>query len=146
MTREERRQMAIKIAWSFLGLPYIWGGDDPIKGFDCSGFCIEVLKSVGVLPRKGDWTAAGLWEKFGTYSIGSTELKEGCLVFYASRSHNRIVHVEMALNKFLTIGASGGTSQTLNEEASIQTNAYVKIRPWRSRLSVWGFADPFLSV
>jgi len=28
---------------------YLWGGDDPLAGFDCSGFVIEILKSVGIL-------------------------------------------------------------------------------------------------
>ena len=50
-----------------------------LRGFDCSGYCIEILKSVGLLPRKGDWTAAGLFEKFGKVVEPST----GCLVFLA---------------------------------------------------------------
>ena len=44
-----RKNMAFEIAWHLLGTPYRWGGDDPILGFDCSGFIVEILKSVGVL-------------------------------------------------------------------------------------------------
>ena len=61
------RSVATKVAWHYLGTPYIWGGDD-FSGFDCSGFVIEILKSVGILPRDGDWTAA---------MLKSRDIKEG---------------------------------------------------------------------
>ena len=54
------KNIVSSLAFKFIGLPYIWGGDDTIKGFDCSGFVIELFKSVGILPRKGDWTAETL--------------------------------------------------------------------------------------
>ena len=44
-----RRFYAYKLAWKYIGKFYKWGGDDP-SGFDCSGFVIEILKSVGILP------------------------------------------------------------------------------------------------
>ena len=43
-------------ALSYRGTPYVWGGDDP-SGFDCSGFVLECLKSVGLLPERADLTA-----------------------------------------------------------------------------------------
>lgn len=146
MTRTEARKMASKVAWGFLGLPYVWGGDDAVAGFDCSGFCIEVLKSVGVLPRSGDWTASGLLGRFRAegHFVELEDVREGCLVFWSSRhDRTRIIHVELALNDVLCIGASGGGSTTDDRQAAVIGNAYVKVRPWASRGNVYGAVDPF---
>jgi cell wall-associated NlpC family hydrolase len=141
LTEMDKRQTAIMIAWSFLGRPYIWGGDDPVKGFDCSGFVIECLKSVGVLPRAGDWTAQGLKDYFKDNIV--TTPGPGRLAFWQNRDKSRIIHVEMCIDKELCIGASGGGSKTLTSEDAIKQNAYIKIRPFKSRSRLWGFVDPF---
>ena len=133
------KDVATRIAWSYLGTPYRWGGDDP-SGFDCSGFCIEILKSVDKLPRDGDWTAAGLWKVFVGNRV--TVPAEGCLVFWRNTTEE-IIHVEYCLDDELSIGASGGGSRTKTEQDAYDQNAYVKIRPFKSRHGLAGFVDPF---
>lgn len=137
-----KKEIAQKVAFANYGKPYIWGGDDTVDGFDCSGFCIEILKSVGILPRSGDWTAQMLWDKFIDREVEKPY--NGCLVFW----HNgtKIVHVEYAITDDLCIGASGGGSRTSSEEDAADQNAYIKIRPWESRSNVKGFVDPFKSI
>lgn len=134
------RETATKIAWKFLGKPYVWGGDDPVKGFDCSGFVIEILKSVGIMGRKGDWTAHDLMKRFLAKKTDNP--REGCLVFWANED-GRIIHIEYCLDSVLSIGASGGGSRTQSEADAVAQNAYIKIRPFASRSGVWGFVDPF---
>ena len=129
---DEMKSIMEKVAWSFHGLPYIWGGDDPVKGFDCSGFVIEILKSVGMLPRKGDWTAHMLYTRFLLSHQTTWEPEFGCLAFWhAQDSPAKIVHVEFCLNSFVTMGASGGGSKTNTESDASAQNAYIKTRPLR---------------
>lgn len=120
------RSEALEYGRLFLGKLYRWGGDDP-SGFDCSGLMVEILKSVGKLPRDGDWTAQTLSERFPVTAV----LKPGVLVFWNRGAH--IGHVEMIWavhgDTVQTIGASGGGSSTTTDEAAIRDNAFVKIRP-----------------
>lgn len=136
--------LALDIAKEFLGRPYVWGGDDPIAGFDCSGFIVEILKSVGLLPSKGDWTAHGLYELYKERVV--TAIMKGCLVFWDRNKDNKMDHVEMVFIDYLdgdtfTIGASGGGSRTMSLRDAIEQNAYIKIRPMPSNHSV--IVNPF---
>ena len=131
------KKIASSLAFKFVGKPYIWGGDDAVAGWDCSGFVIEILKSVGLLPRSGDWTAEGLYLLFKDKEV--TVAKEGCLVFFAK--NNKINHVEYVWKNSLTIGASGGGSRTLTRKDAIEQNAYIKIRPMRK--DIFAIVNPF---
>src|SRR3972149_3669813 len=63
------RNKAVEYLQRFIGLPYLWGGDDPMSGFDCSGLIVEILQAVGILPHGSDFTADALYEKFQTKAI-----------------------------------------------------------------------------
>jgi cell wall-associated NlpC family hydrolase len=42
----------VEQAKKYIGVPYVWGGTDPAKGMDCSGFVQRVYKDLGIdLPR-----------------------------------------------------------------------------------------------
>jgi len=132
--------IATKIALSFLGRPYVWAGDDPIAGFDCSGFIIEIMKSVGRLPLKGDWKAKHLYKKWEENKTSYPY--EGCLVFWG-KTPEGIYHVEYCINEDLSIGARSGSKKTKTLEDAIKQNAYIMIRPIRSRRP-FAFVDPFM--
>lgn len=140
----EYRELQREIAMAYLGTPYRWGGDDP-SGFDCSGFVIEILQSVGVLNRGFDTTAAGLSRRFQRY-FDVTDIQPGDLVFWESSRTGRIIHVEMLLDQALSIGASGGGSTTKRLADAWNQNAYIKIRPHASRPHQAGFANPYITV
>jgi len=42
----------VRVAETYQGIPYLWGGTDPERGLDCSGFVQHVFEQFGVeLPR-----------------------------------------------------------------------------------------------
>lgn len=120
----------IRYAEAHLLLPYKWGGDDPIYGYDCSGFVQEVLQSVGVDPV-GDQTAHGLWKYFWGNGILLNVAKAGALAFYGTTT--KITHIAFCIDELRCIEAGGGGSKTHNAEDAAKQNAYLRIRPIRRR-------------
>jgi hypothetical protein len=136
-------EVAKTTALAYLGTPYKWGGNDPMAGFDCSGFVIELLQSAGELPLKGDWTAEDLYEHFKDKEVSAPI--EGCLVFFAGINTN-IYHIEFCLDNCFSIGASAGDSSTVTVQDAIDQNAHVKIRPIRRGNALLKFVNPFKEV
>ena len=77
-------------AQEYLGVPYLWGGTDPARGLDCSGFTQLVYKSQGVdLPRVSSQQATA-----GTPVASLSEAQAGDLLFFDySPSRPGIDHV-----------------------------------------------------
>jgi cell wall-associated NlpC family hydrolase len=77
------RERVGQLARQLLGTPYVFGGTDPDKGLDCSGFVQYVLRQVGVsLPRISAAQAQAGQRK----DIGS--LQAGDLVAWDNSSRN----------------------------------------------------------
>jgi cell wall-associated NlpC family hydrolase len=123
-------KLLIEYAMCFIGLPYRWGGDDTIDGFDCSGLVQEILSAVGMDPP-GDQTALGLFKHFLQNNVGSIE-EPGALAFYGPNI-NQITHIGFLVDKSLMIEAGGGGSKTTSLAAAAAQNAYVRLRPVRFR-------------
>jgi peptidoglycan DL-endopeptidase CwlO len=74
---------AVRAALSQLGVPYVWGGATPGRGFDCSGLTMWAYRQVGVnLPHYGgDQWNAGI-------HVSRSQLQPGDLVFFYSDIHH----------------------------------------------------------
>jgi peptidoglycan DL-endopeptidase CwlO len=69
-------------AQKFLGVPYLWGGTDPAKGLDCSGFTQLVFGNFGIeLPRTSSQQATS-----GRAVASLAEARPGDLVFFDNSS------------------------------------------------------------
>lgn len=126
-------------ALSFVGKPYIWGGDDPIRGVDCSGLVQEILASVGMDPP-GDQTAQALFNHFEK-SASWNKHGLGALVFYG-QSVTKITHVAFMVDQYRIIEAGGGGSTTTTVQAAIDQNAFVRIRLLSRRPDVVAVLKP----
>ncbi len=101
-------------AMQLVGKPYKWGGDNPLQGYDCSGLCVEILQSAGVVTE--DLSAQGLYDFLvNRGEWGVTRL--GALAFFG-KSETEVTHVGFCLDKHRMLEAAGTGSQ-----------AFVKVRP-----------------
>lgn len=122
-------KLLIDYAMQFVGLPYKWGGDDTIKGFDCSGFAQEILAAVGMDPQ-GDQTADRLYRYFKEQGDRGVR-RPGALSFYGKPE--RITHIGFCVTRDLMLEAGGGGSKTVDAEAAARHNAYIRMRPIKAR-------------
>lgn len=126
-------------ALQFVGKPYRWGGDDPIRGFDCSGFIQELLASAGIDP-KGDQTAQGLFDYFSRNGSWNIQ-RVGSLAFYG-KDVKSISHVAMMLDSYRIIEAGAGGPTTTTEQAAADQNAFVRIRLLTNRKDLQAVIRP----
>ena len=70
----------IKEAEKYLGMPYVWGGDSPQTGFDCSGFVSWVVNHSENGWNMGRQTANGLMSQ--CTAVSAEEARPGDLVFF----------------------------------------------------------------
>lgn len=136
------QKVVLEYAFSFLGTPYRWGGDDPLTGIDCSGLALEVLKAAGIFKGSYDTTAQGLYTEL--LLRGSTLTKqpeELCFAFYG-KSDKEINHVGVCVSPTHIIEAGGGGSKGIDMKTAAEANAYVRIRPIDHRSDIVGVLKP----
>lgn len=95
-----KRQEVVQYAMQFLGNRYVYGGNDPHTGVDCSGFTRYVLQNaagVGMNRSSGSQAAQGR-------SVSADEMQPGDLVFYGNGS--RINHVGLYIGNGQIVHAS----------------------------------------
>lgn len=104
--RDERgdlyiRDELVSTARSFIGVPYLWGGNSADTGFDCSGLTMTVYRLNGmVLPRSS-------LEQFSSGNdVGIFSLQKGDLVFFA-KVGGKISHVGIYIGDDKFIHAPG---------------------------------------
>lgn len=102
---EGTRRDLVKYAMQFLGNPYVWGGNDPHTGADCSGFVRYVYKhnTDVYLPR------VSYEQCYSGKKITSMEMRPGDLVFYAD-SAGTVGHVAMYIGNGTIIHAASQKS------------------------------------
>ncbi len=96
----ERRDSLVEYSMQFLGGRYVYGGNDPHTGVDCSGFTRYILQNgAGVAMNR---SAAS--QVVQGRSISVEEMRPGDLIFYGNG--RRINHVGMYIGNGQIIHAS----------------------------------------
>lgn len=83
------RESIILYAKQYLGTPYLYAGNDPKKGFDCSGFVNYVFKNYGITVPRSSSGYKSLGKKLAPedFKIGDV------LVFYGYKNNTIVGHV-----------------------------------------------------
>ena len=140
-------QDLIELAKAQLNIPYVWGGNNPFQGFDCSGFVRWILLAAGLAPQQ-DQTAQDIYEQFRDKSRicggADTDIEPGTLIFYG-KSNTKIRHIAFAISKTLVIEAGGGDSSYTGRDVMKKckvSGACVRIRPWNYRKDFFAALKP----
>ena len=137
------QQIILNYAYSFLGTPYRWGGDDPLLGVDCSGLVIEVLKAAGVYKGSFDTTAQGLYDDLTkNKSAALTTSPAPMSIAFYGKSVTHITHVAICVSPTHILEAGGGGSKTVDLQTAAAQNAFVRIRPIDSRVDLVAVLQP----
>ena len=110
------------ISKQYLGDPYVWGGNTPETGMDCSGYTKYVFKKVGItIPR-----TAYAQSKVGE-AIDKRNLKKGDLLFFLTDKKRNIpiTHVGIYLGGGKFIHAASSKKGIII--SSLNTGYYSKV-------------------
>jgi cell wall-associated NlpC family hydrolase len=116
----------VGIATRYLGVPYVWGGESPTGGFDCSGLVKYVYAQVGVsLPHY-----AAAQYNYGL-PVSRDQLEPGDLVFFDALGH---VGIYIGNDEFIQAPHTGDVVKISSLDDATYALTYVGARrlPGRS--------------
>ena len=122
-------QEAVHAAESQIGVPYVWGGETPGVGFDCSGLVQWAWAQAGIkIPR----TTESQWPALVHVSL--SDLEPGDLLFYYNLDDdNSIDHVVMYVGSgpygVDTVIAAAHTGTNVDYEPVFTNGLYGEARP-----------------
>lgn len=89
---------------NYLGTPYVWGGNDPNKGIDCSGFVKKMYGAIGAsLPRTAAEQAT-----VGTPINRLEDLQKGDRLYFWDKKRGKIGHTGIYMGDGTFVHSSSG--------------------------------------
>ena len=116
------RAELVLTAKRFIGVPYRWGGESSVNGFDCSGLTMVCYRLNGLNLQRNSRAQY----KTGR-SVRKSQLRKGDLVFFATGGGKRVSHVGMYIGdgKFIHAPRTGKKVRIENLSNSFFTRTYV---------------------
>lgn len=119
--------------------PYVYGGNNPLQGMDCSGLVCWILKRFNLLKKEEDLSAAQLYNRFSKSSETIKNPKAGALLFFGKRE---ITHVAIAITLTRMIEAGGGDQTTKNRAIATAQGAMVRRQMIAARSDLYAILMP----
>ena len=120
MTEQPTRKSIIRLARSFMGVPYLWGGKSP-HGFDCSGYIQTIYKTFNLeLPRDAHQQA----DHFKESTITMEQAKQAHLHFF--KNGGKITHVALAEENGYFLHAQGWVKEESFDSSAPNFNIELK--------------------
>lgn len=114
-------------ALGLVGTPYVWGGNTPDSGFDCSGLITFVYHDVANmrLPRT---TTEMIAMKAPT--VKRNQWQSGDILFFATGKSRKVSHagIYVGEGRFVHAPSSGGTVRLDSIENSYWNKAYLNAK------------------
>lgn len=114
----------VQTAAAYLGLPYVWAGEKPSTGMDCSGFTRYVFAQHGVvLPHYSGYQA-----EMGV-EIAPADIKPGDLLAFGNPAHH--VGIYIGEDRFIHAPRTGDVIRisTLSDRSDLNTIRRFPIQP-----------------
>jgi len=113
-----------KVAVTFMGLPYLWGGSST-KAVDCSGFVQSVYFMNGLILQR-DASLQALHGSNVDISDGFNRLKKGDLLFFGSKQNgiSHVTHVAIYLGNNAYINSAGRVMVNSLDSTQKNYNSY----------------------
>jgi cell wall-associated NlpC family hydrolase len=121
-----RDSIVVSVVKSQLGTRYVWGGDSPKSGFDCSGLVRYVMAALHVdLPR----TAAQQAELGSAIARDTMDLRPGDLLTFGKTKNGRVSHIAIYIGHGRYVHASSTAGRVI--ESDINRPGSPLIKRWR---------------
>ena len=116
-SQEFKAELILKMAYSMMGLPYLWGGTST-KSLDCSGLAKVCYLANGIILRRDAYQQAETGTRIDASNWQTCEA--GDLLFFGNKKTKRVTHVAIYNNNGLYIHASGRVKEnSIDPESSI---------------------------
>lgn len=118
--------MVVRAGLDAIGTPYVWGGDDPEDGFDCSGLTQFVFREIAGM----DLPRTAREQRQEGKGINKKELKPGDLVFFATMRRRGVSHVGIYIghNQFVHAPTRGSKVRVDSMDNKYWSRHYVAAR------------------
>lgn len=123
---------ALQYAINQLGVPYLWGGENPQTGFDCSGLMQAAYASAGKTINR---TSEAQWAEFPRLAPGGNQLRAGDLVYFTGSDGNPPGHVGM----FVSYDSATNTAKMVDAPFTGAVVRYDTFTPDVGASDGWGY-------